>query len=142
MWDLVRSRGCRLFKLDSDGNIESVLPAMIDGGVNLPYPMEPAAGMDIVKTRAQYGTQLAFIGGIDKHVIRGSKEEISRELEYKIPPMVRTGGCVFGARPPHPQRHAYCELSFLCAEGVGDPGSRRREIGRGLAGAIRPGAML
>ena len=27
-------------------------------------------------------------------VIRASREEIVAELEYKIPPMVRTGGCV------------------------------------------------
>ena len=46
--------------------------------------------------RERYGTQLAFLGGIDKHVIRRSREEIVAELEYKIPPMVRTGGCVLG----------------------------------------------
>jgi uroporphyrinogen-III decarboxylase len=50
--------------------------------------------MDIVKVREKYGTRLAFYGGIDKHVIRRSKQEIVEELEYKIPPMVKTGGCV------------------------------------------------
>jgi uroporphyrinogen-III decarboxylase len=60
------------------------------------YPVEPAAGMDIVRLRQQYGTRLAFMGGIDKHVLRRSKEEIVAELEYKIPPVVRTGGCVLG----------------------------------------------
>jgi uroporphyrinogen-III decarboxylase len=33
-------------------------------------------------------------GGIDKHVLRQSKSAIERELEYKLPPMIRTGGCV------------------------------------------------
>jgi uroporphyrinogen decarboxylase len=56
--------------------------------------MEPAANMDIVKIREKYGTRLAFCGGIDKHVIRRSKEDIVAELEYKIPPMIATGGCV------------------------------------------------
>jgi uroporphyrinogen-III decarboxylase len=50
--------------------------------------------VDVVKIREKYGTQLAFYGGIDKHVIRRSKREIIEELEYKIPPMVKTGGCV------------------------------------------------
>jgi len=50
--------------------------------------------MDIVQLRQQYGTRLAFYGGIDKHVIRTTKEGITAELEYKIPPMVATGGCV------------------------------------------------
>jgi len=96
LWDLVRARGARLFMCDTDGNVDAIIPDLIAGGVNLLWPMEPAAGMDIVKVREQYGTQLAFLGGIDKHVIRRSHEEIVAELEYKIPPMVRTGGCVLG----------------------------------------------
>jgi len=94
IWDLLRARGARVFSQDSDGNVEAVIPAFLDAGVNLMLPMEPAAGMDIVKLREQYGTRLAFGGGIDKHVLRRSKEEIIAELEYKIPPMVRTGGCL------------------------------------------------
>jgi uroporphyrinogen-III decarboxylase len=71
-----------------------VIDAFLDAGVNCMHPMEPAANMDIVKVREKYGTRLAFYGGIDKHVIRRSKQEIVEELEYKIPPMVKTGGCV------------------------------------------------
>lgn len=96
VWDLVRSRGTRLFRQDSDGNMNAVIPAFIEAGVNVMLPMEPAAGMDIVQARQQYGASLAFMGGIDKHVLRRSREEILRELEYKIPPMVRSGGCVLG----------------------------------------------
>ena len=96
VWDMLRDRGARLLSVDTDGNVEGILPNMIEAGVNLLYPMEPAAGMDIVKLREQYGTKLAFMGGLDKHVVRRSREEIEAELEYKIPPMVRTGGCVLG----------------------------------------------
>ena len=95
IWDMLQERGARLFNQDSDGNMNSVIPAFLDAGVNLMHPLEPAAGMDIVQLRAQYGTRLAFEGGLDKHVLRGSKDEIVAELEYKIPPLVRTGGCVF-----------------------------------------------
>jgi len=38
--------------------------------------------------------RLAFYGGLDKHVLRRSPEEITRELEAKIPPLVKSGGCV------------------------------------------------
>ncbi len=96
VWDMLRDRGARLFSQDSDGDMNAVIPAFLDAGVNLMYPMEPAAGMDMVKVRETYGDRLAFMGGIDKHVIRRSTEEIVAELEYKIPPMVRTGGCVLG----------------------------------------------
>jgi uroporphyrinogen-III decarboxylase len=94
IWDMLANRGARLFDQDSDGDMNPVIPVFLDAGINCMHPMEPAANMDIVKIREQYGTQLAFRGGIDKHVIRRTKEEIVAELEYKIPPMIATGGCV------------------------------------------------
>lgn len=94
IWDLLRDRGAQVFDQDSDGDMNPVIDAFLDAGVNCMHPMEPAANMDIVKVREKYGTRLAFYGGIDKHIIRRSREEIVEELEYKIPPMIKTGGCV------------------------------------------------
>ena len=96
VWDLLQNRGARLFNQDSDGDMNGVIPAFLDAGLNMMHPLEPAANMDIVKIREKHGTHLALEGGIDKHVLRRSKEEIVAELEYKIPSMVRTGGCVLG----------------------------------------------
>lgn len=96
IWDMLSSRGTKLFSQDSDGNMEAVLDAFIDCGVNITYPCEPAAGMDVVQLRRKYGNRLAFKGGIDKHVLRGTKEEIRKELEYKMQPLMREGGMVFG----------------------------------------------
>jgi hypothetical protein len=94
VWDMLEARGARLFDQDSDGDMTPVIPAFLDAGVNCMHPMEPAAGMDIVAIRERYGPRLAFYGGIDKHVLRRSRAAIRAELEYKIPPMVATGGCV------------------------------------------------
>jgi uroporphyrinogen-III decarboxylase len=96
VWDMLRERGARLFDQDSDGDMTPVIDAFLEAGVNCMHPMEPAANMDIVKVREQYGERLAFYGGLDKHVLRRSKADIVKELEYKIPPMVETGGCVLG----------------------------------------------
>jgi len=94
VWDMLADRGARLFDQDSDGDMNAVIDAFLEAGVNCMHPMEPAANMDIVAVRERYGRRLALYGGIDKHVLRRSREEITAELEYKIPPMVRTGGCV------------------------------------------------
>ncbi len=91
---MLHDRGVRLFDQDSDGDMNPVIDALLNAGVNGMHPMEPAAHMDIVALRQKYGARLAFYGGIDKHVLRRSKEEIVKELEYKIPPMVKSGGCV------------------------------------------------
>jgi hypothetical protein len=94
VWEVLKSQGARLFDLDSDGDINTVIPSLLDAGINCIHPMEPAANMDIVDIRKTYGDRLAFYGGIDKHVIRRSQDEIVTELEYKVPPMVESGGCV------------------------------------------------
>jgi uroporphyrinogen-III decarboxylase len=94
IWDLLRERGTRLFDQDSDGNMNSVIDVFLDAGINMMHPLEPAAGMDVVKVREKYGTRLAMYGGIDKFILCKSKVDIDRELEYKLPPMIRSGGYV------------------------------------------------
>ncbi len=94
--NLLDSRGTRLFFQDSDGDMSPLIPAFLEGGLNIMGPMEPVGGNDIVTLRRQYGTRLAFTGGIDKHVLRRDQAAITAELEYRIPPMVRTGGAVLG----------------------------------------------
>lgn len=96
VWELLSVRGTKLFDMDSDGNVAPVIAAFLDCGLNVMHPFEPAAGMDIVALRKQYGTRLAIKGGIDKHVLRGTKDEIRRELEYKLQPDMQRGGVVFG----------------------------------------------
>ncbi len=95
-WDLVSSRGTRLFNQDSDGFMMPVIDAFLECGVNVMHPFEPAAGMDIVAVRKKYGNRLAMLGGIDKHVLREHKEDIRRELEYKMQALMQeSGGIVF-----------------------------------------------
>ena len=96
VWDAVRSFGTRLFDIDSDGNVNPLIDALIESGINSMHPNEPAAGMDIVAVRKAYGRRLAVKGGIDKHVLRRSKPEIRMELEHKMQPMMRAGGTIFG----------------------------------------------
>lgn len=96
VWEAAREFGARLFDQDSDGDMNAVIPAFLEAGVNCMHPMEPAANMDIVKTRETFGQKLAFYGGIDKHVLRRTQAEIEAELEYKIPPMIRSRGCMIG----------------------------------------------
>jgi uroporphyrinogen-III decarboxylase len=96
IWDMLSSKGTKIFQQDSDGNMNSVIDAFLECGLTVMFPMEPSAGMDIVKIRQKYGKRLAMLGGIDKHVLRSSKEAILKELEYKMQPLMQQGGMVFG----------------------------------------------
>lgn len=96
IWEMLSSKGTRLFDMDSDGNVNPILQALIGSGINSMHPFEPAAGMDIVEVRKRYGNQMVMRGGIDKHVLRQDKNAIRAELEYKMQPLMQQGGCVFG----------------------------------------------
>ncbi len=96
-WTVVQESGGRIFQQDSDGNLNPVIEPLLECGLTSLYPMEPAAGMDIVALRKQYGSRFVMLGGIDKHVLRQDQEAIRRELEYKLQPLMRDGGgMVFG----------------------------------------------
>ncbi|MFI3212948.1 MAG: uroporphyrinogen decarboxylase family protein [Eubacteriales bacterium] len=95
IWNCASSNGTKLFSQDSDGNMEAVIDSFLACGVNVFYPFEPAAGMDMVAMRKKYGNQFAIKGGIDKHVLRFEKEDIRKELEYKLQDCMRHGGTCF-----------------------------------------------
>ena len=95
IWNECKLHGTKLFSQDSDGNMNGVIDAFLDAGINIMYPFEPNSHMDIVKTRKKYGKRLAFKGGIDKFALRGNKEEVKKELEYKICTETLGGGTIF-----------------------------------------------
>lgn len=95
-WEVANASGTKLFCQDSDGDINADIDAFIEGGINVFLPCEPAANMDIVALRKKYGHKIAFQGGIDKHILRRTKEEIKAELDYKLQPCMLEGGIVFG----------------------------------------------
>ena len=95
LWNNVSARGARLFSQDSDGNMNSLIDVMLEAGINNMHPFEPGSGMDMVASRAKYGNRLAIKGGIDKYALLGTKEDIRRELEYKMTGITRGGGTVF-----------------------------------------------
>ena len=46
--------------------------------------------------RKKYDKKLVMRGGIDKHVLRGTEEDIRKELEYKMQSLMQEGGIAFG----------------------------------------------
>lgn len=95
VWNCANTYGATLFSQDSDGNMNPVIDAFLDCGVNCFYPCEPATGMDIVALRKKYGKRIYFKGGIDKFVLRKDFAAIRTELEYKMSAPMLGGGTIF-----------------------------------------------
>ena len=90
---VARSVGIEAIFVDSDGNIEELIPLWLEAGINGMYPLEVAAGMDAVKLRREYGRDLLMTGNIDKRVLARDKAAIDRELEAKMP-LASQGGFI------------------------------------------------
>jgi hypothetical protein len=83
-----------VIEMDSDGYIEELIPIWIEEGFNCCYPLEVAAGNDIVKCRDRFGKKMAYRGGIDKRAIAEGGKIIEEEVLRVVPPLMREGGII------------------------------------------------
>ena len=91
--DFFRSYGIETIIVDSDGLVTPILDLLIESGVDALFPWEVQSGNDIVEVRKQY-PKFKILGGIDKREIEKGKDAIDRELEKKVPFLLRSGGYV------------------------------------------------
>ena len=90
--DLLHSYGVDIIFLDSDGNVEQLIPLWLEVGINFIWPFEVAAGNDVVALRKKYGKDLIIGGAIDKRALIKGKEAIKEEVMSKVPFLLETGG--------------------------------------------------
>ncbi len=91
--DFGRSHGVRLFGLDSDGFIDPLIPVWMDSGIDLLYPFEVQAHMDVVEVRKKYGRGLRIWGGFDKRSLVEGPRAIDKEIE-RLKPLIDDGGYI------------------------------------------------
>jgi uroporphyrinogen decarboxylase len=122
-WEqVIKGSGCPIYDMDSDGNVEVLVPLWIESGINVCDPIEVAAGNDIVAFREQYGTQMAYVGGIDKRAIAAGGQVMRDEVLRVVPPLLKHGGfipsCDHGV-PPDISWPNFVEYTRLLAELTG-----------------------
>lgn len=81
--------------IHSCGNIELILPDLIDMGVDVLNPLQPEA-MDIYKIKKNYGSKLCFWGGISTQITLpyGTTAEVRQEVSQVINLMSQGGGYI------------------------------------------------
>ncbi len=89
----VKAAGGAIVEVDSDGNVDQLLPLFVEAGVNVNSPIEVAAGNDINEFRKTYGHKIAYCGGVDKRAIAKGGQVIEDEIA-RIAPVVRDGGFI------------------------------------------------
>ncbi len=91
----VKSAGCPIVDIDSDGYIGELIPLWIESGVNVCDPIEVAAHCDIVEFRNIFGRRMAYRQGIDKRCIAAGGDRLRDELN-RIEPVLHDGGYIPG----------------------------------------------
>ncbi len=70
---------------------------LIESGVEACHPLEPKAGMDLVRLRRKYGRTLAFLGGLDNaHIMVSAPLDELEAHVRRILAIGRDGGLVIG----------------------------------------------
>jgi uroporphyrinogen-III decarboxylase len=88
----LKSKGFKKFIVDTDGDVNKLIPLFIEAGVNGMYPFEQQAGNDIIKLRKEF-PDLIMSGGFDKNTLYMDKSAIDKELE-KMKWMISQGGFI------------------------------------------------
>jgi len=84
----------------SDGDIRPIIPELVDIGVDILNPVQPAC-MDPADIKKKYGDKLSFWGTIDEqHTLPfGTAEDVAREVRTRRETVGYDGGLIIG--PTH-----------------------------------------
>ena len=104
--EFARASGVEYVGLDSDGQIDELIPVWLDAGLNFLYPFECQAGMDVVAVRRKYGRELRLWGGIDKRAVAKGEAAVEAELA-RVKPLIDEGGYI-----PHLDHSCPPDISF------------------------------
>lgn len=94
---VIKSYGLKIM-YHSCGGIAPLIGALVDEmRVDVLNPLQPlAAGMDMVKIKAEFGSRLAFHGGIDlqQTMAYGTPDDVRREVAQRIHVLASGGGYI------------------------------------------------
>lgn len=82
----------------SDGNIQAMMPDLIEAGISALNPIEPY-GMDIREIKKQYGKDLTLVGNLDvgAALSQGTPDDVRAEARALIDDVGRDGGLVLAS---------------------------------------------
>ncbi len=124
----------------SDGMIWDVIPDLIEIGLDVLNPIQPAC-LDPAELKRRFGDRLCFWGSLDEqHTLPfGSPEDVRAEVRTRLDTIGRQRRPDPGADPPRPAGYAAGEL---LGNGRDDPGSNLSRGGRSFPAlsSLTPGA--
>jgi uroporphyrinogen decarboxylase len=95
VWEVLDRFSVPAIIFRSYANPRSLLPVLVRSRINCLWACEAnPVEMDYRSIREQYGPDLRLIGGIDTDVLRQGEDAIRREVEEKVPSLLKQGGYI------------------------------------------------
>ncbi len=91
--DWAHSKGIKA-RLHSDGDINPLIPDLLEIGIDALNPLEVKAGMDPVELKKKYGDRLVLHGGIDA-LLWDDIDALEKEIRRILPILKENGGYIF-----------------------------------------------
>ncbi len=88
---LIKNNGTKVL-IDTDGQVEPLIPWFIECGIDGCLPLERMAGVDINRIRENHPRWL-MIGGYDKTIMHKGEKAMREEFE-RLLPAIRSGGFI------------------------------------------------
>ena len=102
-------------QLHSCGDVMTLLPDIVDTGVDALNPLEVKAGMDALYIKKTYGDKLVLRGGINA-VKWNDTDAILAEIQEKVPILKQNGGFIFSSDHSIPNSVSLENMKRIVAE--------------------------
>lgn len=104
------------------GNLVSLIPELVDLGIDMLNPLEVKAGVDPVAVKRTYGHQIALRGGFDVQKW-DNPQAVEEDIRTKLPILMESGGYVFSSDHSVPDNVSLSDYQHIVR--------LVREVGRG-----------
>ena len=91
LFDLCHEYGAYV-NMHSHGNINAVLPLLVDAGVDILNPVGPTDNMNLSEIKEKYGDKMTILGGISKFIGQMDRQEVESHVEEVIRTACKGGG--------------------------------------------------
>ena len=111
--DLCHQYGAYL-NMHSHGNINEIVPFIVEAGVDILNPVGPSDNMDLKKLKKNYGDKITLMGGLSKFIGNMSREELESHVKNVIETGSSGGGFILMSEGGIPSSMNHEDFKFYC----------------------------
>jgi uroporphyrinogen decarboxylase len=98
----------------TDGNINALVPDLIDIGIDMLHPLEAKAGMNALEIKQKYGQELTIHGALDAQLWT-DVDAIEAEIQRLVPVLKQSGGYIFASDHSIPNSVSFENIKAIVA---------------------------